>query len=531
MSAFIEHAFIKENTIEARDYQASLAKSVIEKGSSLIVAPTALGKTVVAAIVIAEMLAQKKGRVLFLAPTKPLVQQHSNTLKKLLKVEPEKIATITGTIKARERKQVFDSALIVCSTPQCTRNDLAKKRISLEGFALAVFDEAHRAVGDYAYVDIAKAFNSQNPLGLVLGMTASPGHERKKIEEVANNLFVKNFEIKTLEDSDVAPYVKKVNLEWRLIELPKEFEKISLLLQAYLKKNLSDLKQAGLAPTDNPKYFSRKRILDLQAKVSERIKSHGHKAPFLYAIASKIACTLMASHALLLIETQGPQALNDYFEKNLAKPREGKTSRALSMFLKDERIKHAIVETRKVAVEGTEHSKLTELKKIVSLQFEENPFSRIIVFNHYRDSVAFVAGKLKELPKARVQQFIGQASKGKSKGLSQKEQAEIIKKFEEGEYNVLVATSVAEEGLDIPACDLVVFYEPVPSEIRHIQRRGRTGRIKKGRAIILMAKGTRDEAFYWSAKRKEGKMTRTLKRLQSKTQELQTKLGDFNARN
>ena len=127
----------------------------------------------------------------------------------------------------------------------------------------------------------------------------------------------------------------------------------------------------------------------------------------------------------------------------------------------------------------------------------------------------------------RVQRFIGQASKGKAKGMTQKEQADIIRKFESGEFNVLVATSVAEEGLDIPACDLVVFYEPVPSEIRHIQRRGRTGRIKKGRAIILMAKDTRDEAFYWSARRKEGKMTRELKRMQKRVPEKQRKLGEF----
>ena len=44
----------------------------------------------------------------------------------------------------------------------------------------------------------------------------------------------------------------------------------------------------------------------------------------------------------------------------------------------------------------------------------------------------------------------------------------------------LVATSIAEEGLDIPEVDLVVFYEPIPSEIRYIQRRGRTGRKTAG---------------------------------------------------
>ena len=70
--------------------------------------------------------------------------------------------------------------------------------------------------------------------------------------------------------------------------------------------------------------------------------------------------------------------------------------------------------------------------------------------------------------------FFGQATKDGQKGLSQKKQKEIIKSFKKGEYDVLISTSVAEEGIDIPAVDLVILYEPVPSEVRMIQRRGRT---------------------------------------------------------
>jgi Fanconi anemia group M protein len=90
---------------------------------------------------------------------------------------------------------------------------------------------------------------------------------------------------------------------------------------------------------------------------------------------------------------------------------------------------------------------------------------------------------------------------------------EIIEKFSKGEFNVLVATSVAEEGLDIPSTDLVVFYEPVPSEIRTIQRRGRTGRRRPGRVVVLVTKDTRDEIYYYSARRKEKRMHQELERL------------------
>ena len=104
---------------------------------------------------------------------------------------------------------------------------------------------------------------------------------------------------------------------------------------------------------------------------------------------------------------------------------------------------------------------------------------------------------------ARPARFVGQAAKEGDKGLTQKQQLSIINDFKAGKFNVLIATSVAEEGLDIPSTDLVVFYEPIPSEIRAIQRRGRTGRKMAGKVIILITKGTPDEGYYWASKRKE----------------------------
>jgi len=525
--AFIKHPLIQENKVEEREFQSVLAKSVLEKGNSLVVVPTAMGKTIIALQVIAEILHKKQGKILFLAPTKPLVLQHSKTLKKLLKIEPEQIAVITGIVKPAERKKIFQETTVICSTPQCVRNDLDLLRISLKEFGLVVFDEAHRAVGLYSYVSIAQRFSTQNPNGLILAMTASPGHQKKKIKEIAKNLFVDNFEIRTHKDEDVKDYVNEIEINWISVPLPESYGTTVMLLRSYVKKILSELKRMGQINSDNLEHFSRKRILQLQIRVSAKISAYGKKMPSLYGVASKVACILMANHALLLIETQGAKALNDYLEKKLKESKGEKPSRALKMFVKNERIKNCIVESRKLVNEGEIHSKLRELKKIIFQQLKNNPDSRIMVFNHFRDSVAFVSDQLSAIKGVRVKPFIGQASKGKLKGMNQKEQAEIVKRFETGDFNVLVATSVAEEGLDIPACDLVVFYEPVPSEIRHIQRRGRTGRIKKGKAIILIAKDTRDEAFYWSAKRKEGKMQRVLKKMQSNEPEKQRTLGDF----
>jgi Fanconi anemia group M protein len=109
--------------------------------------------------------------------------------------------------------------------------------------------------------------------------------------------------------------------------------------------------------------------------------------------------------------------------------------------------------------------------------------------------------------------FVGQAKRQGDIGMKQDEQTSILESFRNGEFDVLVATSIAEEGLDIPQVDLVIFYEPIPSEIRHIQRRGRTGRMSAGSVIILAAKETIDERNLHVSKRRIQKMKQTLSSL------------------
>ena len=109
-----------------------------------------------------------------------------------------------------------------------------------------------------------------------------------------------------------------------------------------------------------------------------------------------------------------------------------------------------------------------------------------------------------------VTKLIGQSGRCGEKGLRQKEQIGVLQRFRKGEFNTLVATSVGEEGLDVANTDLVIFYEPVPSEIRSIQRRGRTGRSRAGQVIVLVTAGTRDEASLNASEKKEREMRKRL---------------------
>jgi Fanconi anemia group M protein len=167
---------------------------------------------------------------------------------------------------------------------------------------------------------------------------------------------------------------------------------------------------------------------------------------------------------------------------------------------------------------GKEHPKLYKLKEIVEEELSKNSKSKIIIFAQFRETINKIKNFLDEVNGAKVGIFVGQAMKentrGVKTGLKQKEQKEMVEKFKNGEVNILVATSIAEEGLDIPEVSLVVFYEPVPSAIRKIQRSGRTARLSPGELKVLITKGTRDEIYYYSSYNKEKRMHKVIDEIQ-----------------
>ncbi len=497
---FVTHELLRREAVEERAYQVNIARACLER-STLVVLPTGMGKTVIAAMVIAEVLRRRGGKVLLLAPTKPLVEQHAASMRDVLVVE--RITLFTGEATAPEdRELLWRENKIIVSTPQVIRNDLRTERISLEDVSLIVFDEAHRAVGDYAYVDVAAAYKAI-PGRLVLGMTASPGSSAEKILEVCGNLGITAVEIRTEYDPDVVPYQHDLRIERIPVEAPDVSKEIRKLLQVVVDEQVGRLKKLGFL-AGKPR-VTRKDLLAVGNEARGRLDS-GVKDGRLYGAMTAQAIAMKADHAIELAETQGLGSLRSYFE-NMEKDAK---SKADVQFLKHAKVQEAIQLAEATEVE---HPKLAKTGWIVRDQLMQKPDAKIIVFAHYRQTADRITQELARIPSVRPMRFVGQASRGEDIGLKQTEQVEILRRFRAGEVNVLVATSIGEEGLDIPQVDLVVFYEPVPSEIRTIQRRGRTGRSAAGRVIMLVTKDTRDEAYLYSARRKERKMHVELDRL------------------
>ena len=510
MVTYIKHPLIRPNSAEARIYQQVLAADVLKNGNTMIVAPTALGKTIIAILVAADRLQKFKGsKVLVLAPSKPLTIQHEENFKHFLNVT---CSSITGAVKTSDREKRWNESQVICATPQTVESDLLNERYSLDDVSLVVFDECHHAVGSYSYVYLASRYVKECQNHLILGLTASPGHDKNKIKEVSENLFIQDITIKTEEDPDVKPYFNPINIDWIKVEMGPQLEKIRDLVNKSLKVRLKGLKDLGIINTVS---VNKRDILKARSKVQRRIGQSVNPPKECFQAISILSAVINLQHALGLLETQGVAPFNDYVGR-LRK----KTTRAAKNILLDPNFSKAVYLAKEAEEYGLEHPKMKKLIELLKLELgmdgqtrlkslrdeKENEDSpKIIVFTQFRDTLDMIHERC-EKEGIKSVRFYGQGTSDGKKGLTQKEQKNIIKSFKTGNYDVLISTSVAEEGIDIPAVDLVILYEPVPSEIRMIQRRGRTGRKSSGRMKVLITKNTIDEGYYWTSVRRESRM-------------------------
>ncbi|MFX0074346.1 MAG: DEAD/DEAH box helicase [Candidatus Hermodarchaeota archaeon] len=514
--------YLREKHIEHREYQLKIAKECVSK-NSLVVLPTGLGKTIIGVFVAAGTLESfpPESKIVVLAPTRPLINQHYDSFKEMMRIPEEQFIMLTGKTVPEKRVELFQESQIIFYTPQTLRNDLVNKKYNLENVCLIIFDEAHHATGDYAYTLIADEYIDQNPDGIILGLTASPGSSKEKIKILCKNLHIPltNIHTRTRKDADVKTYLKPMDVYKIGVNLTELMEDAYLAIQTLLEERLQYLSQLGFLNVKAEKLHAkviRKDLIKLNAELIRLVKGEGDKTG-VYSALSINAQALILYHMLELIEQQGLDVLLIYLTKVKQDARKKSSSKAVKILASDHRINQIYIELKKnedFTPKDLIHPKFYVLEKILLQEFKNNPNSRVLVFVKLRDSVKNIVKKLKLSGPDVIKpaRFVGQATKSKDdKGLSQKKQLEILEQFKQGLYNILVSTNVGEEGLDIAECDLVIFYDVVASEIRFIQRKGRTARHREGKVIILYCKGTHDEIYMRIALNKLTKMNVNLK--------------------
>lgn len=485
--------------ITPRDYQKKIFETCMKK-NCLVVLPTGLGKTLIALMVTIQRMKEFAGeKVVFLAPTKPLAEQHEKSFKKYL---PELFADIqlfTGAVNATKRKKIWQNADIIFSTPQCVANDLKKGLYNLKDVCLLIEDEAHRCTKNYDYTYLAQRYKRESNNPRIIGLTASPGSEASKIKEVCRNLYIEEVELRTRDSEDVKQYLQELEFEKRMVDFPAEFLEIKHVLLKLFDRYVEELRYRKVlfGPA------TKTGLINLQKKIMGTL-SRGNKNYNYMLGASACAQAIKLQHALELLETQTLASFNTYLKKLFNEAAKKKSKGVVKLVSKPE-FNFIFMSSNELLAKKQEHPKIQELMEIVKQEKENNELLRIIVFTQFRDTATNISKRINELEGITSKVFVGQAKKGES-GLTQKDQKKIIEEFSEGKINILCATCIAEEGLDIPEVNSVIFYEPIPSAIRTIQRAGRTARLEKGKLIILITKKTRDETFFYVSKNREKNM-------------------------
>jgi ERCC4-related helicase len=491
--------------IEAREYQKKIAQTATST-NTLVVLPTGLGKTIIAVLVASELLQRyPESKVMILAPTRPLVLQHYRSFKAQLGLPEGSFASLTGTVDPGERELLWLKARAIFATPQTVYNDVSHGRVSLQHVVLAVFDEAHRSVKDYTYTKLAQVYRETSDHPLILGLTASPGASKEKVNEIKRNLFIEAVEARSDESEDVKEYVEQTNIETIRVRVPDEYYETTLRLREMYNDKVKKLLSGGFLHSNR---VSKKALLEARITISARLKSaqaSGGQKGYIFGAIINQAQAVAILHALEMIETQGAPPLLRYLEKLRERPDKGKSTTSL---VKDPKWLKIEEEAAKLA--AIPHPKVSVMLEVVRQQLARKPDSRVIVFTQYRDTIEDIVRALEKAGYSS-KRFVGQSDRTGSKGMDQVMQSDTLERFTKGEFKVLVSSSIGEEGLHVPDVDLVVFYEAVPSEIRYIQRRGRTGRTTEGRVVILLAEGTVDESYYYSTLLKESRMKELVK--------------------
>ncbi len=468
---------LNKEKVKLRNYQEKTLGEIIDK-NSFIVLPTGAGKTIIAVALSAIKLSA--GKVLIMAPTKPLVAQHKKSFDNFFD-NSELIGLVDGTIKSELRKNIWLESDLIIATPQTVLSDLEKNYFDLEKFSLIVFDEAHRASGNYAYSKLMEHVEKSQ----ILAMSASPATDKERLDELKSILKIEKFHI--VESEEMSEYLPEREIKIKKIKLNKIQLEIKKMLTDMIREDYTILKKNRLV-VRNYEYMSKGELISLNKRLFSKV-SDDSKLYYFIKITTKVIKLLFL---LEMLETQ----TNSSFLKAMEKlsTESAKSSKSI---MEDFRL----IRIKNLSKNIEENSKMAELKNLINFD------KKIIIFCQYTNSVDEIVEYINSSKLGIAKKFTGQR-----KGFTQKNQKKVLEEFKDGKFNVLVATSVSEEGIHVDDADIGIFFECIPSALRSIQRRGRIGRVNIGKIYMLMTENSIDEKYYWVSKRKEDNMYKLLKK-------------------
>ncbi|WOK97359.1 hypothetical protein Cni_G06067 [Canna indica] len=472
--------------VPLRDYQFAIARTALFS-NTLVALPTGLGKTLIAAVVMYNYFRWfPEGKIVFTAPSRPLVMQQIEACHNIVGISQEWTIDMTGQMSPPKRSTFWKTKRVFFVTPQVFEKDIQSGICLVKQLVCLVIDEAHRALGNYSYCVAVRELMAVPVQLRILALTATPGSKQQAIQTIINNLHVSTMEYRSESDHDVSPYVHNRKLELIQVPMSEDASAINNLLLEVIRPYVTRLCAIGVLHNRDAATWTPCELLNLRDKFRQAPPSSLPHTKY-GEVEGSFGVLITLYHIRKLLSSHGIRPAYDMLEEKL---KQGSFARMMS---RNERILKANLLMDRSLLHGAPNPKLVKMTEILLDHFKRKDpkESRVIIFSNFRGSVKDIMNSLScigDLVKAT--EFIGQSSGKSLKGQSQKVQQAVLQKFRNGGYNVIVATSIGEEGLDIMEVDLVICFDANVSPLRMIQRMGRTGRKHDGRVVVLASEGS-----------------------------------------
>ncbi|KAK9694808.1 3'-5' DNA helicase [Basidiobolus ranarum] len=492
-----------------RDYQFNIVSKALFE-NTLVALPTGLGKTFVAAVIMYNHYRWfPNSKIVFMAPTKPLVAQQIEACHNICGISQDDTAELTGAQSPDKRKHWWLKKKVFFLTPQALQNDLIRGTCPAEDIVCLVIDEAHRSRGEFANCVAVRELYARNPLFRILALSATPGVDLATVQEVVNNLMISNIELRTEESIDIRKYTHDRRIDIIVVPFTSRINEISKQFCTCMEPYTTRLFRMQVIWEKDPQKVSKYMLILARNKF--RSGSASMPPEQRAGVEGDFGICLALSHAHSLLRRHGIRPFYSALLNMVQEAKDGKKiSRARQDLLKNSNFVDLMGHIEKILNESifSGHPKLEKLVTYVMDYFvnheacndnfgnKDKSQTRVMIFAEYRESVEEIVKALNfHFPIIRPMSFVGQATKKSKKGFTQKEQMAVLTQFKQGGYNVIVSTSIGEEGLDIGEVDLIICYDSLNSPIRLLQRMGRTGRKRQGRICMLLSEGKEEQMY------------------------------------
>lgn len=489
---------------QIRQYQIELATPGMQGKNCIVVAPTGTGKTLVACMIICANLNHRcgTGKVLFLVPKTPLADQQKERLR--YHVAGTEVMSLTGdtsgTFALSSLLQKND--IIVC-TPQILINNLESDSVKLEKVSLIVFDECHHCKGQAPYATIMikylkkKLRKEETQLPQIVGLTASPGAGDSRKPDLMKT--VSHLEmLGAMMDADAGYITVKENLgELHQFASKTEFYRVPMpgrisdddfqhLLYKYIKQ-LDEIVQ-GFTGKSTHHCYTHQGYINFLSELLSDSKLRSDKPELERSIRAILE---HLQHYVKTLHYYNDYEFEDSMSVKFSKLRKPDSDKMIAV---EKELWNLLEkfheEVQKIS--GSVNPKLVQLKALLVDGFKCKD-SKAIVFVTEVESAFKMMEWIKRQPELKfIQPDVVVGSGHESRPMSDAERQHRIKCFRDGKLNLLVATSVLEEGIDVPACNLVIRYQHVTNEISLVQSKGRA-RSMHSKCYAIVGKGTPKE--------------------------------------